>query len=71
MMIEEPENIYIDLDRVSPEDKITFIGKIADELTAQELLQVRELVNQKRLDKIELAKAQIIKEIGKSLYNSI
>lgn len=38
-MAEEPESVCewldIDLDKLSPEDKINLIGEIADELTAQ------------------------------------
>jgi hypothetical protein len=42
---------------------MNLIGEISDELTAQKLRQVREIVNQKRLDKIEEAKSQVIEEM--------
>jgi DNA-binding protein H-NS len=66
-MAEEPQTICewldIELDKLSAEDKLNLIGEICDELTAQQLRQVREKVNQKRLDKIEGAKAQVIEEM--------
>jgi DNA-binding protein H-NS len=51
------------IDKLSAEDKMNLIGEIADELTAQQLMQVREMVNEKRLSKIEEAKSQVIEEM--------
>ena len=66
-MAEEPQTVCewldIELDKLSADDKMNLIGEIADELTAQQLLHVRELVNQKRLGKIEAAKAQVLEEM--------
>jgi DNA-binding protein H-NS len=67
IMAEEPQTICewldIDLDKLSADDKINLIGEISDELTAQQLIRVREMVNQKRLSKIEEAKSQVIEEM--------
>jgi DNA-binding protein H-NS len=64
---EEPKTICewldIELDKLSADDKINLIGEISDELTAQQLMRVREMVNQKRLSKIDEAKAQVIEEM--------
>src|SRR5687768_18082035 len=66
-MLEEPKSVCewldIELDKLSADDKINLIGEISDELTAQQLRQVRETVNQKRLSKIEEAKVQVIEEM--------
>jgi DNA-binding protein H-NS len=66
-MAEEPKTICewldIELDKLSADDKINLIGEISDELTAQQLIRVREMVNQKRLAKIDSAKAQVIEEM--------
>ena len=47
-------------DRNPPDDKITLIGEIADELTAQQLKQVRQMIEEKRREKIDEAKEQVI-----------
>ena len=47
----------------SAEDKINLISEIADALTAQQLRVVREMVDQKRLGKLDEAKAQMIEEM--------
>jgi DNA-binding protein H-NS len=69
IMAEEPQTICewldIDLNKLSTDDKINLIGEISDELTAQQIIRVREMVNQKRLSKIEEAKAQVIEEMRK------
>jgi DNA-binding protein H-NS len=66
-MAEEPQTICewldIELEKLSADNKINLIGEICDELNAQQLRQVREMVNQKRLSKIEEAKAQVIEEM--------
>jgi arginyl-tRNA synthetase len=66
-MTEEPQSICewldIELDKLSADDKINLIGEISEELTAQQLMQVREIINQKRLSKIEEAKSQVIEEM--------
>ena len=66
-MAEQTRNVRnspeIELDNLSADDKINLIGKICDELTAQQLRVVREIVDQKRLEKVEEAKKQVIAEI--------
>src|SRR5688572_1835016 len=47
-------------DNLSADGKITLISKICDELTAQQLRVVREIVDQKRLEKLDEAKEQVI-----------
>jgi DNA-binding protein H-NS len=67
MEMAEPQSVCewldIKLDRIPPQKKINLIGEICDELTAQQLRQVEELVNQKRLEKLEDAKEQVIAEM--------
>ena len=53
----------MELDSLSAEDKINLISVIADALTAQQLRVVREMVDQKRLEKLDEAKAQVIEEM--------
>jgi hypothetical protein len=53
------DSLVIELDNLSAEDKINLIGEIADELTVQQLRVVREIVDQKRLEKLAEAKAQV------------
>ena len=64
LMAEQPRSVRnspeIELDNLSEDDKINLIGKICDELTAQQLRVVREIVDQKRLEKIDEAKEQVI-----------
>ena len=66
-MAEEPQSmcewLEIELDRLSADDKMNLIGEICDELTAQQLRQVREVAEQKRLEKLDEAKAQVIEEM--------
>ena len=47
-------------DNLSADGKINLISKVCDELTAQQLRVVREMVDQKRLEKIDEAKEQVI-----------
>jgi DNA-binding protein H-NS len=60
----EPKSITewldIELDKLSVEDKISLIGEICDDLPAQQLRTVRELADQKRLEKLDEAKEQVI-----------
>jgi DNA-binding protein H-NS len=67
LMAERPrsnsESLDMELDNLSAADKISLIGKICDELTVQQLRQVRELAEQKRLEKLEDAKAQVMEEM--------
>src|SRR5687768_11793420 len=67
-MAEEPQSICewldIELNKLSIEDKINLIGEIADELTAQQLRQVREMINEKRLGKINEAKSGLDHVVG-------
>jgi DNA-binding protein H-NS len=64
IMAEEPQSVCewldIELDKLSADDKINLISEVCDELTAQQLRQVRELADQKRLGKIDEAKEQVI-----------
>ena len=47
-------------DSLSADGKINLISKVCDELTAQQLRVVREIVDQKRLEKLDEAKEQVI-----------
>jgi DNA-binding protein H-NS len=66
-MAEESQTVAewldIKLEKLSPEDKINLIGELCDELTAQQLRHARELVDQKRLDKLDEARAQVMEEM--------
>jgi len=57
------ESLDIALDRLSAEDKINLIGEIADALTVQQLRTVRDMIDQKRLEKLDVAKALMIEEM--------
>lgn len=57
------ESLDIALDRLSAEDKINLIGEIADALTVQQLRTVRDMIDQKRLGKLDEVKAQMIEEM--------
>jgi DNA-binding protein H-NS len=63
----EPESIVewldINVEKLAPDDKLNLVVELLDELTAQQLMRVREVVNQKRLSKIEEAKSQVIEEM--------
>jgi DNA-binding protein H-NS len=63
----EPESIveWLDIngEKLAPDDKLNLVVELLDELTAQQLMRVREVVNQKRLSKIEEAKSQVIEEM--------
>ena len=48
------------MDKITGEDKISLIGEICDDLTAQQLRIVREMADQKRLEKLDEAKEQVI-----------
>jgi DNA-binding protein H-NS len=61
------ESLNIKLDNLSLEDKISLIGEICDEFTVQQLRQVRELVDQKRVEILEDAKAQVVEEMRQKL----
>src|SRR5918995_1343277 len=67
LMAEEPKSVCdwldIDLEKLSPEDIINLIGELCDELSAQQLRHARELVDQKRLDKLDEARAQVMEEM--------
>jgi DNA-binding protein H-NS len=56
-----------ELDRNPPDDKITLISEIADELTAQQLTQVRQMIEEKRREKIDEAKEQVIARMREEL----
>ena len=57
------ESLDIELDSLSAEDKINLIGEIADALPVQQLRAVREMIDQKRLGKLDEVKAQMIEEM--------
>ena len=59
-MAEQPK---IELDSLSADDKTNLIEEIFDTLTAQQLRQMRELADHKRLEKLDEAKAQVIAEM--------
>jgi DNA-binding protein H-NS len=63
----EPQSVCewldIKLDKLSADDKMNLIGEVCDELTAQQLKQVREMADEKRLMKLEDAKQQVISEM--------
>ena len=54
------EGLKIELDRIPLDDKMTLISEIAEELTAQQLKQVREIIEEKRREKIDEATEQVI-----------
>ena len=57
------ESLGIELVTLSAEDQINLIGEIADALPVQQLRAVREMIDQKRLGKLDEAKAQMIEEM--------
>ena len=62
------EALDIELDSLSAEDKINLISEITDVLTAQQLRVVREMIDQKRLGKLDEAKAQVIEEMRDKFF---
>jgi hypothetical protein len=66
-MAEEPKSVCewleIELDKLSADDKINLISEVYEELTAQQLRGMRDLAEEKRLEKLESAKAQVIEEM--------
>ena len=66
-MAEEPQSICewldIDLDRLSGEDKIHLISEVCDTLTVPELMAIRNIVSEKRQEKLEDAKTALIAEM--------
>jgi DNA-binding protein H-NS len=57
------EWLDIQLDTLSAEERLHLIEEIYDTLTAQELLTTRDLADQKRLSKLEQAKAAVVEEM--------
>ena len=55
--------IGINLVNLTSADKHNLIGELLDTLTAQELRVIRDLANQKRTEKLETAKQQVIEEM--------
>ena len=53
------EWVGLDLTELSGDDKMNLIEEIADTLTAQQLLKMREVFEAKRLEKLEDAKEQV------------
>ena len=70
-MAAEPESICewleIELDKLSDDDKLKLIGEICDDLTAQQLRLVRELAEQKRLEKRDAAIETVMSEMREKL----
>ena len=66
-MAEEPQTICewldIDLNKLSADDKINLIGEIGETLNAQELIRVRTLADNLRLEKLEGAKNALAAKI--------
>ena len=66
-MAEEPQTICewldIDLTRLSSDDKVTLIGEIGDTLSAQDLIRVRTLADNLRLEKLEGARNNLAAKI--------
>jgi hypothetical protein len=66
-MAEEPKNVCewldIHLDTFTGEGKLNLIAEIYEYLTAIQLRQIRGLANQKRIEKLEEAKQQVIAEM--------
>jgi DNA-binding protein H-NS len=67
-MAEEPKTICewldIDLDRLSGEEKINLISEVCDTLTVPELMAIRNIVSEKRQEKLEDAKTALIAEMS-------
>jgi DNA-binding protein H-NS len=66
-MAEEPKMICewlnIDLDRLSGEDKINLVTEVCDTLAVPELMTIRNIVGEKRQQKLEDAKTALIAEM--------
>ena len=66
-MAEEPKSVRewldINLDTLTGEDKLNLISEIYEHLTAIQLRQMRDLADQKRIEKLEEAKQQVILEM--------
>ena len=66
-MAEEPKTICewldIDLDRLSGEDKINLVTEVCDTLTVPELMTIRNIIGEKRQQKLEGAKTALIEEM--------
>ena len=66
-MAEEPKTICewldIDLDRLSGENKINLISEVCDTLTVPELMAIRNVISEKRQEKLEDAKTALIAEM--------
>ena len=63
---EEPQSICklldIDLEKLSEEDKVNLIDEICDSLNVLNLMRVQDLAGEKREDKLEDAKHQVIRK---------
>jgi hypothetical protein len=63
-MAQPPETMIerggLNLEFLDGDERVKLIGEICQELTVQQLKQVRELADQKRLEKIDEAKEQVI-----------
>jgi DNA-binding protein H-NS len=63
-MAQPPETMTerggLNLEILDGDERVKLIGEICQELTVQQLKQVRELADQKRLEKIDEAKEQVI-----------
>src|SRR5688500_7463558 len=67
IMAEEPQGMCewldIDLNKLSSDDKITLMGEIGATLNAQELIRVRTLADNLRLEKLEEARSALATKI--------
>ena len=66
-MAEEPKTICewldIDLDRLTGEDKVNLMSEVSDTLTVPELIAIRDIISEKRQQKLEDAKTAVIAEM--------
>src|SRR5918999_2320443 len=67
-MTEEPkavcECLDIDLDRLSGENKVSLISEVCDTLSVPELMVIRNIISEKRQEKLEDAKTALIAEMS-------
>ena len=57
------ERLDIDLDRLSGEDKINLVTEVCDALNVPELMTIRNIIGEKRQQKLEDAKTALITEM--------
>jgi DNA-binding protein H-NS len=68
LMAEGPKTICewldIDLGRLTGEDKINLISEVCDTLSVPELMAIRNIISEKRQEKLEDAKTALIAEMS-------